>query len=182
VSGSRSFTVTPATPKPRRVPPQPHPSTRHHRPYQHHRHQDREATATMAPGGQSARCHFSIRGPRSLARILRTLSTPQFRTLYVVRALYTPRWRIGANKAQKPRADLLPSLCVSTSLPWKAEPHRRIPGSLKPPHLGHLELLAHIFLRTNDLTIGAMLVPLGSGTCTKDSATVNGRTFRLGKI
>jgi hypothetical protein len=54
-------------------------------------------------------------------------------------------------------------------------------GSFNPPHLGHLEILAHIFLRTNDLTIGAMLVPLGRGTCTKDSATVNGRTFRLGK-
>jgi hypothetical protein len=52
-------------------------------------------------------------------------------------------------------------------------------GSFFPPHLGHLELVTHIFLRTDPSTIAALIFPTGSGQCTKQNATVKGRTVLL---
>jgi hypothetical protein len=52
-------------------------------------------------------------------------------------------------------------------------------GCFNPPHLGHLELLAHVFLRTDSHTIAAMLLPVGSGSNGKASGTVNGEEFGL---
>jgi hypothetical protein len=52
-------------------------------------------------------------------------------------------------------------------------------GCFNPPHLGHLELLAHVFLRTDCRTIAAIIHPVGLGGCRKQNATVKGRAFSL---
>jgi hypothetical protein len=54
-------------------------------------------------------------------------------------------------------------------------------GCFSPPHLGHLELLAHIFLRTDKCAIAAMLVPCFDATGGKDAAMVKGQELSLSK-
>jgi hypothetical protein len=48
-----------------------------------------------------------------------------------------------------------------------------------PPHLGHLELLLHIFLRTDEKTIAAMIVPLGDTRSGQDETAIKGKPFGL---
>jgi hypothetical protein len=54
-------------------------------------------------------------------------------------------------------------------------------GCFSPPHLGHLELLAHIFLRTDKCTIAAMLIPCFNAPGGKDAAMVKGQELSLSK-
>jgi hypothetical protein len=52
-------------------------------------------------------------------------------------------------------------------------------GCFNPPHLGHLELLAHVFLRADSHTIAAMLVPARDSV---SKGCVKGEAFTLTKI
>ena len=52
-------------------------------------------------------------------------------------------------------------------------------GCFNPPHLRHMELLSHIFLRTDSRTIAAMLLPVGSGSNGKAGTVVKGKKFSL---
>jgi glycerol-3-phosphate cytidylyltransferase-like family protein len=54
-------------------------------------------------------------------------------------------------------------------------------GCFDSPHMGHLELLAHVFLRTNSVTVTAMTVPMNEKECTKGSGIVKGKQFVLTK-
>ncbi|KAH7092414.1 hypothetical protein FB567DRAFT_545565 [Paraphoma chrysanthemicola] len=54
------------------------------------------------------------------------------------------------------------------------------PGCFNPPHLGHLALLWHAFLCTDDKTVAAMFLPLGNGSLSQKASTVElGRSFKL---
>jgi hypothetical protein len=53
-------------------------------------------------------------------------------------------------------------------------------GSFNPPHLGHVELAYHAFLRSSSTTI-ALLLPLCDLLEAKDGALVNGNTFATTK-
>lgn len=50
-----------------------------------------------------------------------------------------------------------------------------------PPHYCYLELLTHLFVRTDDNTVAAMLIPIGNGSCGNDSSTIRGQPFVLNK-
>jgi hypothetical protein len=52
-------------------------------------------------------------------------------------------------------------------------------GCFTPPHLGHLELLAHTFLRTDGNTIAAMFIVFGDGVSYKLNGMVKGKRFKL---
>jgi hypothetical protein len=49
------------------------------------------------------------------------------------------------------------------------------------PHYGHLELLVHVFLRSDICTVAAMLYPGDAYPCSKPSAIVKGKRFLLSK-
>jgi len=54
------------------------------------------------------------------------------------------------------------------------------PGSFNPPHLGHLALMWHAFLCTDDKTIAVMFLPMGEGSLAKKSNVEDeGRSFKL---
>jgi hypothetical protein len=54
------------------------------------------------------------------------------------------------------------------------------PGSFNPPHYGHLALLCHAFLCTDDHTIAAMFLPMPTSALAMKSKTrEDGRTFTL---
>ena len=54
------------------------------------------------------------------------------------------------------------------------------PGSFNPPHLGHLALLWHAFLCTDDKTIAAMFLPMGEESLAeKSNVEDRGRSFKL---
>jgi hypothetical protein len=54
-------------------------------------------------------------------------------------------------------------------------------GCFNPPHLGHLELLLHIFLRSDEDTIAAMIMPVGDMQFGKDDTMINGKPWCLTK-
>jgi hypothetical protein len=55
-------------------------------------------------------------------------------------------------------------------------------GCFNPPHLGHLELITHVFLRSDENTIGAILVPVGELQYGKHGEkTGNGGLYALNK-
>lgn len=54
-------------------------------------------------------------------------------------------------------------------------------GCFNPPHLGHLELLAHAFLRTDNHTVAAMICPMEDIMYGKHNAIVKGEIFSLTK-
>jgi hypothetical protein len=53
-------------------------------------------------------------------------------------------------------------------------------GCFNPPHRGHLEYLCHAFLRTDDITIAAMIVPTDT-VGAKDNSEVNRSYLTLSK-
>ena len=54
-------------------------------------------------------------------------------------------------------------------------------GSFNPPHLGHIELAFHTFLRSSSTTIAVVLLPLRDRLKAKDGAMINGKVFATEK-
>ncbi|KAI4631814.1 uncharacterized protein J4E87_002520 [Alternaria ethzedia] len=54
-------------------------------------------------------------------------------------------------------------------------------GSFNPPHLGHLELAFHTFLRSSSTTIAVVFLPFRDKLKAKDGAMVNGKVFATEK-
>lgn len=55
------------------------------------------------------------------------------------------------------------------------------PGCFNPSHIGHLELLSHVFLRMDSSVVAAMIVPRGETSHIKDDTTIGGKPFSLTK-
>jgi hypothetical protein len=106
--------------------------------------------------------------PRNLDRSKR-LANYIHRAEDVIRTKYKSHTPIFSHHSAAPRL-----------FPGKVNRILVFSGCFNPPHLGHLELLTHIFLRTDCCTIGAMIVLKGRDTCERNDAMVNGSTFYLG--
>jgi hypothetical protein len=173
-----SFTVAPATQNFYRVPCRPTFQTKRHEkrvhkaivvmaPVASSRHSGNATHASGEPGTSHGYCapYAALHQER-----FTPLENYILRTEHLEHLEHTSRAPIFSNQAVAPRLHVNQENRILV-----------FSGSFNPPHLGHLELLAHVFLRTDSRTISAMLVPLGSGTCRKNNATVKGRTFRLSK-
>lgn len=104
---------------------------------------------------------------------------PVYLSEYIRRASNSPRTRTELSEPIFLQSD-----------EWFTEPTLRrnrpnriivFAGCFNPPHLGHLELLVHIYLRADSETIAAMMMPISDVLQEKNGDELRGEAFQMTK-